>query len=147
MFLPLCSCLRICFSHKASPTNPPAALGEGMPRVFMHKDGTGVGSCPLHSSLLARRCLLPRPRSGTGHPGSPSKHVLLGTRRPSNNPALDARPANDTSQPKISATHFSRRSLGIFHSLNSLLLIPSFYCKISESSSLPPTPTELETRT
>lgn len=44
-------------------------------------------------------------------------------------------------------TFLTEKSLGIFHSINSLLLIPSFYCKISESSSLPPTPTELEMRT
>lgn len=65
------------------------------------------------------------------HPGQPStKHILLGTICPSNNPALDLKQANDISQLKISTIHFSQQSLGIFRSINSLLLILSFYCKI-----------------
>lgn len=45
---------------------------------------------------------------------SPTKHILLGNMRPSNNPALDPRRANAISQTKISTIHFSQKKAWAF---------------------------------
>lgn len=141
----LCRCLCILVSHKPIPTSSPAAPDKRCEQCSCIKMWQ-AGLLPYPQCLLACPCR----GAGTSTPRAAwqsHKRVLLGIMRPSNNPALDLRRPDDISQLKISTIHFSQQILGIFHRINSLLLIPSFYCKISESSSLPPTPTDLEMRT
>lgn len=144
-------------SASASPINSPwqthlllGARGCEQYLCTEMQQGWAPACCTAPSLPAGAFCLLPAEGEGWAHPGQPGssiKHKLLGNMWPSNNLVLDLSWASDISQLKISTIHFSQQSLGIFHSINSLLLIPSFYCKISESSSLPPTPTELEMRT